>query len=134
MLGDGDMRASDRDRDCAGAVLREAYTAGRLDPEEFGERLDAVYAAKTWGELRNLTADLPEGAAVAARQVAGRSDHEPAGLPPERGRPFAPLWGVAVAWLVIAGVAHVPAALPLVLLAFFVLHATFWRIPPRRRR
>jgi hypothetical protein len=27
----------------------------------------------------------------------------------------------------------VPAAIPLVLLAVFILNATFWRIPPRRR-
>jgi hypothetical protein len=132
MTSDGDMRASDRDRDCAAAALREAYTSGRLDAEEFHERLDAAYAAKTWGELRTLTADLPEGAGLAAKQVAGRSCHQTAELLPERGRPFAPLWGVAVAWLIIAGVAHVLAAIPLVLLALFVLHAAYWRVPARR--
>jgi hypothetical protein len=134
MTGDGDMRASDRDRDSAAAVLREAYTAGRLDDEEFRERIDATYTAKTWGELSNLTADLPEAAALAARHVAGHSDQETGQLSSKPGRPFRPLWGTAVAWLIIAGVAHVPAAIPLVLLAFFVLHATYWRIPSRRRR
>jgi hypothetical protein len=144
MTSDGDMRASDRDRDCAGAALREAYTAGRLDNDEFRERVDAAYAAKTWGDLRDLTADLPEGAAVAARlaaahsyapasEVAGPSYHETKELPRQPGRPFKPLWAVAMAWLIIAGVAHVPAAIPLVLLAVFILNATFWRIPPRRR-
>jgi hypothetical protein len=133
MTSDGDMRASDRDRDCAGAALREAYTAGRLDAEEFHERLDAAYAAKTWGELRELTADLPEGAVLAAKQVAGRPYHEKPELLHERGRPFAPLWGMAVAWLVIAGVAHVLAAIPLVLLALFLLRAAYWRAPLQRR-
>lgn len=54
------MRASDRDREAVVAVLRDAYTAGRLTLDEFDERTSAAYAGKTWGELRALTADLPE--------------------------------------------------------------------------
>ena len=54
------MRASDRDREAVVAVLRDAYTAGRLTLDEFDERTSAAYAGKTWGELRVLTADLPE--------------------------------------------------------------------------
>ena len=54
------MRASDKDREAVVTVLRDAYTAGRLTLEEFDERTSAAYAGKTWGELRVLTADLPE--------------------------------------------------------------------------
>lgn len=53
------IRASDADRDRTAALLREHHAAGRLTAEEFGERLDKVYAAKTLGELDELLADLP---------------------------------------------------------------------------
>jgi len=38
---------------------REHLAAGRLTLEEFDERLDRAYAAKTLGELDDLMADLP---------------------------------------------------------------------------
>lgn len=53
------MRASDRDRESAAEFLREAYAVGRLSREELDERAAAVYSATTWGELRDLIADLP---------------------------------------------------------------------------
>jgi Domain of unknown function (DUF1707) len=53
------IRASDRDRDHTADLLREHHAAGRLDPDEFSERLDKVFAAKTIGDLDDLTADLP---------------------------------------------------------------------------
>ena len=53
------IRASDQDRDRTANVLREHHAVGRLDPDEFNERLDKVFSAKTMGELEALTADLP---------------------------------------------------------------------------
>lgn len=53
------IRASDADRDRTAALLREHHAAGRLTMEEFHERLDQAYAAKTLGELDELLADLP---------------------------------------------------------------------------
>ena len=53
------IRASDADRDRTAALLREHHAAGRLTAEEFSERLDKAYAAKTLGELDELLADLP---------------------------------------------------------------------------
>lgn len=53
------MRASDADRDRVAALLREHHAEGRLTIEEFSERLDAAYRAKTLGELDELMADLP---------------------------------------------------------------------------
>jgi hypothetical protein len=55
------MRASDADREAVVEVLREAVTHGRLTFAEFEERTAAAYAAKTFGELRLLTTDLPIG-------------------------------------------------------------------------
>jgi len=56
---DPNIRASDDDRDRTAALLREHHAVGRLDPEEFSERLDKTFAAKTVGELDELLADLP---------------------------------------------------------------------------
>jgi hypothetical protein len=56
---DPSLRASDADRDAVAARLREAHAEGRLTTEEFTERLDAAYAARTHGDLVPLTRDLP---------------------------------------------------------------------------
>lgn len=52
------MRASDADREKVAQVLQQAHGEGRLDLHELDERLAATYAAKTYGELVPLTADL----------------------------------------------------------------------------
>ena len=59
MPGDPRMRASDADRDRTAALLQEHHAAGRLTAEEFQERLDAAYAAKTLGDLDEIMSDLP---------------------------------------------------------------------------
>ena len=59
MASDPRIRASDSDRDRTAALLREHHAAGRLTAEEFNERLDKAYAAKTLGDLDQLLADLP---------------------------------------------------------------------------
>jgi Domain of unknown function (DUF1707) len=59
MPNDPRIRASDADRDRTAALLREHHAAGRLTVEEFNERLDKAYAAKTLGDLDELLADLP---------------------------------------------------------------------------
>jgi uncharacterized membrane protein len=59
MASDPKIRASDADRDRTAAALREHLAAGRLTNEEFDERLDKTYAAKTLGELDDLMTDLP---------------------------------------------------------------------------
>ena len=59
-----ELRASDADRERVADILREALAEGRLDMEEFGERLDATYKARTYGELTPITRDLPVAASV----------------------------------------------------------------------
>jgi hypothetical protein len=53
------LRASDADRDQVAERLRHATAEGRLNPDELEERLEAVFAARTYGELDGLVADLP---------------------------------------------------------------------------
>jgi len=59
MASDSRIRASDQDRDRTATQLRENHAVGRLDAEEFNERLNKVFEAKTIGDLDELTADLP---------------------------------------------------------------------------
>lgn len=53
------IRVSDAERRQAVAALEENYAAGRLDLDEFEQRVSAGYAAHTRGELAELTTDLP---------------------------------------------------------------------------
>lgn len=54
-----ELRASDGDRENVVAQLYRAVGEGRLTMDEFDERAAAAYAARTHGELADLTADLP---------------------------------------------------------------------------
>jgi hypothetical protein len=56
---DPDLRAGDADRERLVEQLREHHAAGRLTLDEFDERMAKAYEAKTYGELRVLTRDLP---------------------------------------------------------------------------
>jgi hypothetical protein len=55
------MRAASTDRERAVDVLKAAFAEGRLGQEEYNDRMGRAYAAKTYGELAALTADLPAG-------------------------------------------------------------------------
>jgi hypothetical protein len=53
------LRAADADRAAVATVLGEHMAAGRLTVDEYDERLAQAYAARTYGELAELTKDLP---------------------------------------------------------------------------
>ena len=53
------VRASDAERNQTVAVLRGHVVEGRLTLDEFAQRLDTVYEARTRAELEALTKDLP---------------------------------------------------------------------------
>jgi hypothetical protein len=54
-----DLRISDADRTAVQAGLQRAHDAGQLELHEFDERVQAVWAARTRGDLARVTADLP---------------------------------------------------------------------------
>ena len=62
------MRASDHDRQEVVDRLREAVQDGRLQLDEFADRMGLAYQALTYGDLAPLCADLPAGSK--ARQAA----------------------------------------------------------------
>jgi hypothetical protein len=68
-----EMRASDTDRERTADRLRTAAGHGRITLDELEERLEAAYAAKTYGELVPLTSDLP--------MEDARPDSSPAAVP-----------------------------------------------------
>ncbi len=53
------LRASDADREQLVDVLKGAFAEGRLSQEEYTERMERAYTAKTYGELALLSTDLP---------------------------------------------------------------------------
>jgi len=54
------LRASDADRDRAGAWLRHHYTVGRLTYAELLQRLDEAYDARTVADLERSLRELPQ--------------------------------------------------------------------------
>ncbi len=70
MPGPDQMRISDADREKVAQVLHMAMSEGRITINELEERLTTVYAAKTAGDLKPVTADLPNAGTGAAVEVA----------------------------------------------------------------
>jgi hypothetical protein len=73
------LRAADTDRAAVATVLGQHMSAGRLTVDEYDDRLARAYAAKTYGELAQLTADLPAPAPVRRDVPAAPATVGPAG-------------------------------------------------------
>ena len=70
------LRISDADREAAVDLLSEQYAVGRLTRDEFDERSDAVWSARTQGDLAPVFADLP-ATALPVRPTGRRADCRP---------------------------------------------------------
>jgi uncharacterized membrane protein len=115
------LRASDGERERAAEILRRHHADGRLTTDEFEERLERAYAAKTLGDLDQLFGDLPR-----LRTPEGERRPRPRGLwPPVFGFPIVALL-VAVA---VVTSAHVLWLLwPLMFFLFFRFRfGGYWR-------
>jgi hypothetical protein len=55
-----DMRVSDDERQEVAERLRTALGEGRLELDEYDQRVQSAYQAKTYRDLVPLTADLPD--------------------------------------------------------------------------
>jgi Domain of unknown function (DUF1707) len=73
----GDLRVSDAERDLAVSELSRAFQVGRLTAEEFGQRTEQAFAARTGKELTALLADLPVEPDPADTAVAKQADRHP---------------------------------------------------------
>lgn len=80
-----DLRIGDRDRDEAAYYLGEEYAAGRLTREEYDERTDAVWSARTCADLADLFTDLvqrPPSLGPVRPATTGGSAWTSGGVPP----------------------------------------------------
>jgi hypothetical protein len=68
------IRASDQDRDAIVTRLQAAFAEGRLDDEEFDQRMRSALTARTSADLDALAEDLPAGrpAGSVASSLPGR--------------------------------------------------------------
>ncbi len=120
MMRDPNLRASDADRDAIADRLRQHHTDGRLDQDEFQERLDKCFAAKTVGELAELTRDLPGD--PAQRGAGGRS-----GFGRLRCLRMIPILPIILAIIAIHLIVGAAGGLWLLIPLFFVARFMFFR-------
>ncbi len=86
-MGREGMRAGDQDRQQVADQLKSALDEGRLDLDEYDERVQRAYAARTYGDLDGLLDDLPGTIPVRAAQVEPATQ---APSPVAKGGPDAP--------------------------------------------
>jgi len=115
---DANTRAGDSDRDGTAERLRHHHAEGRIDVEEFQERLDRCYQATTVGQLQELVADLPQDTGGTTRHFHHR-----------RLMWLAPIL-LAIFAIGAVGSGHGPHALLFVLGVFLVVRLF---VLPRRR-
>jgi hypothetical protein len=110
------LRVGDNEREAVAEILRQEHVHGRLDSDEFQERLDRCLAAKTYADLDELVADLPSIEAEEGRAAWAW-----------RWRPWPlPLLPLAlIAAIVVSGGHLVWLAVPVIF--FFVVRPIFWR-------
>jgi hypothetical protein len=90
------MRAGDADREQLLERLRAAHAEGRIDADEFDQRITATLAARTYGELADLVADLP-GDAPSPRPIVVPAQRT--GPPEPRDRHANDLGPAAATWI-----------------------------------
>jgi len=113
-MGGGHLRASHADREQVIGVLKAAFVQGRLTKDELEARAGQTFAARTYGELAALTADLPAGL-TAGRPVRAQA------RPPMRNTAKAGLCvAIAVAVAALLALATDGAALFLITPFYFM--------------
>lgn len=85
-----DLRAGNADRDHVVRALRDAAAAGRLADDELDSRVEAAQAARTFGDLDAVVADLP--LPPPSRELAPM----PPPLPMPTPQPHVPTWPTGV--------------------------------------
>ncbi|HVC35441.1 MAG TPA: DUF1707 domain-containing protein [Chloroflexota bacterium] len=64
-MNQDDLLVGDAERNQSVTVLREACAHGRLTLDEFSDRVNQAFAARTRGQLTSVTSDIPASTAVA---------------------------------------------------------------------
>jgi len=93
------VRATEADRERAVSALREHTAAGRLTLEEFSQRADSAYAARTFEELEPIGRDLPASPPAERRRHPKRFTAAVLANTVRTGRWRLPRFGFALAFL-----------------------------------
>src|SRR5437764_10518353 len=96
------IRVSDQQRERAARELREHFAAGRLTEDEFSDRVQRVYTARTEHQLQELLSDLPRLPASPQQlkaELAERRRHLQRRLIQETGGGVAVFVACVVVWL-----------------------------------
>jgi len=114
MTNESELRIGDAEREAAASALGEHFASGRVTREEYDERSDRVWAARTNSDLTPLLVDLPSLGGPPPQP--GRAHRNPRGLAQSPGtqdvsRRGSPRSGFHIPWL------------PLILL---VVGLSFW--------
>ena len=110
------LRVGDSEREAVSEILRRRHVEGRLDVDEFQERLERCLAAKTYAELDELVADFPGPEAGQRRSESVRA---------WRRWPFALLPLALIAAIAFSGGHLIWLAFPVFFL--FVVRPLLWR-------
>jgi hypothetical protein len=126
------IRVGDTERYEAAGALGEHFATGRLDQQEYDDRVQAAYAARTRGDLQALFTDLPAPAPFRPTQPAtppgweaGRAARQRSARP-LRTLPVPPALLILVLFVVVSLVARFPV-FPLLFLLWFGWGRRAWR-------
>jgi len=114
----GQLRVGDGDREAAVTALGDHYAAGRLTKDEFDERSESAWRARTASDLAALFGDLPRPVGAAAPAPPA----PPVRTPHRRPGWLTPLLVVVVALVVLT---HAP---------LFLLLGLVWVVLARGHR
>jgi Domain of unknown function (DUF1707) len=123
-MPDPQLRAADADREAVATILGRHMADGRLTLAEYDERVALAWAARTYGDLAALTADLPASRTTVPAPVpqTGACGSSPVALWASHGRTAEHSWQ---AWLTTS--VTVLAVYLAIALASWELHY-FWPV------
>ncbi len=116
------VRIGDAEREQAQSTLNDHYAAGRLDHDEYLERLDRIWAARTRPDLAGVFDDLPGPAPRSSYPYSTPASRRPRTVAgPRRPRMPVPLLVVLVVLAAITVATNLPIILIGVAVWFFFL-------------
>lgn len=141
MAGQYDIRVGDAERETIVNELREHFASGRLTQEEFNERVDQAFAAKTRGDLKAVMQDLPSVRPQVPVSTPDQGNSRDGRSGPRARHRFGALAaGMTALWSVILVLSVLDfgfglgGSRPLALVLFFAALAMLRRLVFRRRR
>ena len=125
------LRAGDTDRAAVATVLGRHMAEGRLTVAEYDERVTRAYAARTFGDLAELTADLPATERTPTVHVHAEHPARASACSPGYGwGPHRPVHGAGRSWLRTALIVVAIWAFTSIMATSFIYFWPVWVIGP----